>query len=186
MGAGQGIESYLAVGQPGLWFEFFEESWQEARVHTRKALQWLGKFLGVLRKAEQEIEQKGFVADLMPPDAVRQGQPTLEVLGDVPGGIYDVCGWVNPQQPGKVYVKVFNAETDERLSQDRITRRSNEFTGWSEDPNVLFFCNSHISVYEGGFDTIYDARFELWFQPSAGGPERKLVEATRTISGWER
>jgi hypothetical protein len=182
----QGIESYLAVGQAGLWFECFEESWQEARVHTRKALQWLGKFLGVLRKTEHEIEQKGFVADLMPPDAVRQGQPTLEVLGDVPGGIYDVYGWVNPQQAGKVYLKVFNAETDERLSQDRITRRSNEFMGWSEDPNVLFFCNPHISVYEGGFDTIYDARFELWFQPSDGSSERKLVQTTRTISGWER
>jgi hypothetical protein len=40
-------------------------------------------------------------------------------------------------------------------------------------------------VYEGDWDTFYPARFELWFVPSGGGPERKLVEKVFRICGWQ-
>ena len=102
------------------------------------------------------------------------------------GGIYNVFAWVNENEPGYVYLRVFSVDTGERLSERDITQDSNELIGWSEDPGMLFFYNSEVMVGEGGFDTHYDARFELWFHPSDGGPERKLLETTRNITGWNR
>lgn len=43
-------------------------------------------------------------------------------------------------------------------------------------------------VYEGDWDWdhLYQARFELWFLPDAGGGGRKLLDTTQTIAGWQR
>lgn len=95
-------------------------------------------------------------------------------------------GWVNPGGSGYVDLKVFRVDDGIRLSADRIAEPSNELTGWSEDVDTLFYYNSDVTVYEGDWDHHYDARFELWFHPSDGGPERKLVEVARAICGWER
>ncbi len=188
--------SYLAVGQKDLWFEFLERSPYERRPYTYIALQWLEEFLNDIRTAESEIRQTGFAAELLPPDAIGRGKPTVYLTNwredyeperdNLSGGGYDIFAWVNPGEPGYVYLKVFSLETEERLSEDDVTPESNELIGWSKDPDTLFFYNSHIMVYEGGFDTHYDARFELWFHPSDSGPEKKLVETTRNITGWER
>ena len=80
----------------------------------------------------------------------------------------------------------FNLETGARLSKESITRSSNEFTGWSKIASELFYYNTNITVYEGDWEHFFEARFELWFHPEDGSSERKLVETTRRICGWER
>jgi FAD/FMN-containing dehydrogenase len=180
------ISSYLVVGREGLWFEVAEESAQEARVETRKAIQRLGKLARAVRQAEREIEQTGFAADLMPPESVRRGEPSLEIAGEEGFPSYDICAWVNPGEEGEVNLKVFSVDTGQELSEDALWQEPGEYLGWSKDPATLFLYSSHISVYEEDRDQPYDARFELWFHPAAGGPDRRLIETTHKITAWER
>lgn len=181
----QGIESYLSVGQPGLWFEFFEQSMEEDRERTRKALAWLSEFLHEVRNSQAQVSDVGFVPQLMPDNGVRTGKPTLHVQDGFQGGIYDVYGWVNPGRRGQAFLRVFKVQGDEILSEDRVFDKSNEYVGWSKDADQLFFYNAHVTIYEGDWDHHYQARFELWHRSSTG-EEVKLVETTRMICGWQR
>lgn len=182
----QGIESYLAVGEGVLWFEFFEQTDEEDRIHSRKALDWLAKFLRSIRAAEKEINENGYAAEIMPKESTKKGNPSIEVKDGFQGGIYDVYAWINPGSESEVFLKVFDAKTNARLSEDRITPRSSERIGWSQKPGTLFFYNSNITVYEGDWDHFYNARFELWTKDDKTGKEKKLVETTHKICGWER
>ena len=40
--------------------------------------------------------------------------------------------------------------------------------------------------YEGDWGKPYAARLEVWFTPDSGGPDRKLMEKTFKIEGWQR
>ena len=102
------------------------------------------------------------------------------------GGIYQVYARINPGTAGRVYLKVFEATRNTRLSAGRIAECSLEYTGWSDDPQEQFFYNTEITVYEGDWGVYYPARFELWFMPQDGGPERKLLEKIFKIEGWQR
>jgi hypothetical protein len=72
------------------------------------------------------------------------------------------------------------------LSETRLKERSNEWVGWSSDPNELFFSNTDFTIYEGDWGKPYAARFEVWFQPDSGAMERKLLEKVYKIEGWQR
>lgn len=178
----QGIESYLVVGQQGLWFEFFEQSNREKRVKTREALQWIEEYLKNIRKYEKEIQQKGFASKLMPQQIKIISEIKIE---EEQWGIYNVYAWINPGKEGYIYLKVFNADTNERLSEESISESSEEYIGWSDDPSVLFFSHSLITIYEGDWEDFYDAKFELWFHPEDGSAEAKLLETTFKVCGWE-
>jgi hypothetical protein len=181
----QGIESYLAVGKPGLWFEFFEQTNSEPRDYTRKALDELSTMMHALHEAEDEVKRRGFASVLMPKDGVIQGEPTLTISDSFQGGIFDVSARVNPGQPGTVFLKAFRSDTGEQLSEGRLKPKSQEYIGWSGDSNDLFLYNAHVTIYEGDWDTPYSARFELWIQP-VNAPEIKLLESEREIVGWQR
>lgn len=102
------------------------------------------------------------------------------------GGIYFVYAHVNPGEPGYAYLKVFEATKNTPLSASRMPERSTEFIGWSDKTNDQFLYNSEITVYEGDWEVYYPARFELWFVPDSGKPERKLIEKIFKIEGWQR
>jgi len=182
----QGITSYVAIGMKGLWFEFHEQTKKEPRQYTRDAIKWLQAFLSEVRNAAEEVKVCGYASTLMPANTVRSGQPVLQVEDGIQPGIYAVRAWVNPQQEGYVYVKVFHAQTGEALSAEAIALRSREYTGFSREENRLFFYSCEVTVYEGDWDHSYEARFEVWFQPEDSGLERKLVETTRQVFGWQR
>jgi hypothetical protein len=182
----QSIRSTLAVGRGELWAWFRERTDQEARVCTRAALQMTEKLLAELRQGEAEAREKGYIAALLPSGAIRRGEPRMWLPETGMGGIYEILAWANPGADGEVYVKVFRVDTGQLLSADQMEDRGPELIGWSDDPAELFPYDSEVTVYEGGFDELYDARFELWFQPMDGSPARKLAETTANISGWER
>lgn len=186
MSSDQGIKSYLAVGQKGLWFEFYEQTWHEPRRKTRTALKLMKKFSSEIRKAEKEIEENGYVSKLVLPESVKRGKPSLEVKENYanPGYIdYTVSAWVNPGVQGYVYVKVFNLATKQYLSEEQMGWSTREYVGWSKNPNTLFLYSNRIGIRTSTLDLPLDARFELWLHPSDGGPERKIIETTVRISG---
>ena len=63
---------------------------------------------------------------------------------------------------------------------------ANEWIGWSDEPEELFFSNTHFTIYEGDWGKPYAARFEVWFTSESGDSDRKLMEKVFKIEGWQR
>ena len=124
---------------------------------------------------------------LLPPDAVRHGEPTIELFtsGDSTlfGISYNYLARVNPGERGEVYLKVFEVTREQRLSAERVSVCTREAVGWSDDPQETFTCSSWFVLYEGDGKTPYLARLELWFVPANGGMERKLIERQFKVTG---
>ncbi len=180
------IESALYVETPGLSFTFFEKTQQEERVETRKSLEWLRDYLASVRAHEKEIKDNGVAAELLPEGAVHTGEPSMEVLDPLPG-LYNPVAYINPGAPGRIYVKVFDLKTAKRIPLVEGSQGSNEsvqLTGWARDSSQLFRYDALFSV-GGRRGDYFDARIELWFVPDDHSPERKLLEMTRKICGWE-
>jgi len=100
--------------------------------------------------------------------------------------MYESELWVNPGEPGMIYLKAFEITREVQLSADRLAKESNESVGWSDDSRELFYSNTHFMIGEGDWGKPYAARFEVWFVPDSGGPERKLMEKIFKIEGWMR
>jgi hypothetical protein len=181
----QGVESYLVLESRGAALEIFEQSPSHARIFTSLALKQIsGELQSVL--SSPVARQRGFDPSLMPPESIRPGEADIRLENGMLGGIYFVYAHVNPGEAGYAYLKVFEATRNLPLSGDRITDRSTEYVGWSDDPKEQFLYSSEITVYEGDWGVYYPARFELWFVPDSGKSERKLVEKIFKVEGWQR
>lgn len=126
-------------------------------------------------------------ADKSVPDGlVRKGEASLELIKGCQGGIFSYCAWVNPGEPGEVYLRAYEITTGTRLSQGRMDKRTLRRVGWSDDPEEKFSVGSEFTIYEGDWGKYYAARIELWFAPANGGKERKLIERVYKVDGWMR
>ena len=117
---------------------------------------------------------------------MREEGPGLRLTNSSQPGIYDAVIWGNPGEPGIVYLKAFEVTKGTPLSYKRLKEKTNKQSGWSEDSDELFFARSHFTIGEGAWGKPYAARFEVWFCPDSGGPERKLMEKVFKIEGWSR
>lgn len=120
------------------------------------------------------------------PEPTMRGEESIRLVGWHQGGVYRVLAYVNPGEAGLAYLKVFEATRNTPLSESRLPKRSTQQLQWSADPDEKFLYNARITVYEGDWGTYYPARFELWFVPKSGAPERKLIEKIFKIEGWMR
>lgn len=198
-----GLWSTLIVsGGAGLTLEIYEQSKALSRTYTSAALREVeGEVEAALGHREQLLAQ-GYLPDLAPAGSVIAGaSPSLAVEDGMQPGMFTFTGWANPGEPGVVYVKAtylgaakqrpshippeLIGHEDEELSAGRLRGASSREIGWSADPNTLFRYEAGGTVYEGGWDDAYRARFELWFQPERG-PERALASVERDIAGWQR
>lgn len=200
-----GLQSYLIVrGGGGASLEVFEQAEGPKREFTDSALRTVEAELAAMVAAAPEIRAHGYAAALTPPDSVRRAPaPPLVVHDGMQGGMYGVEAWLNPGADGVVHTRVFFAGQDAvradhrlppelrgrpptQLSEASVSSASQRLVGWSPDARDLFRYQAGLTVYEGDWEHSYPARFEVWFRPADGGAERKLAEAARDISGWER
>lgn len=175
----QGKESYFVLQSSKASVEVFEQSSRDARPITQLAL------AEVKRELESALISTNIVA-APPQPALESGEPEIQLAKGMQGGIYQVRAFVNPGESGRAYVKVFEATQNTPLSTDRIKPRSIARIGWSANLKEKFRYQSEITVYEGDWGNFYPGRFELWFIPDSGKPERKLVERIFRIEGWMR
>jgi hypothetical protein len=91
--------------------------------------------------------------------------------------------FVNPRTAGYVETRVFRTATGKQLPAEQ--ERSRRYVGWTQDGSRYFPYNAQVTVYEGGWGSRYEARFELW-HTYPDGTHTRLGEKTRMISGWER
>ncbi|MBN2133878.1 MAG: hypothetical protein JW741_30530 [Sedimentisphaerales bacterium] len=174
------FDSHIVIRCGPVVVELFEQAEGPERRLTKAALRALEAEFKAL------LDRRGSMPALLPVDAVRRGDPVLNLHEGMQPGIYEVEVWINPGEAGAVYLKAFEVTRGTRLSSHDLRRYSNERTGWSEDPNELFYSNTRITIYEGDWGDPYAARFELWFVPDSGKTERKLLERVFKIEGWQR
>ena len=125
------------------------------------------------------------IRSLLPEGSIREGIPSLELRKDSESGYYNTAIWVNPGESGMIYLKAFEVTKGTPLSLrgNLLKGYSNEWIGWSDNPKEQFFANSLILVCEGDPAKPYAARFEVWFTPDSGAPDRKLLEKVFKILG---
>jgi hypothetical protein len=175
-------QSHCVIKAGQLIVEIFEQSEAKERRLTKAALVHLEEELRPLAMTPEWPTIQG----ILPSGATRRGEPTMSLRNSFQPGIYDSEIWVNPGEPGMIYLKAYEITREYPLSADRLKERSNEWVGWSNDTSELFFSNTHFTIYEGDWGTPYAARFEVWFVPDSGEPERKLIEKVFKIEGWQR
>jgi hypothetical protein len=181
LGKGNGLDqSYCVVRCEGMVVELFEQSAGAERRLSKEALKTMESEFKAL------VEKKTWSHELLPASSIRTGKPVINLYNGFQPGIYDTESWVNPGEPGTVYLRAYEVTRKTRLSEGRLYESSNERVGWSENPEELFLYNTHITIYEGDWGQPYAARFELWFKPESGAAERKLIERNFKIEGWQR
>ena len=175
-------QSHCVVAVGDLAVEIFEQSQAKERRLTKATLEQIEAELAAL--AAQPNEET--LRESLPPDSITTGSPSLELRDSFQPGLYDASVWINPGESGMVYLKAFEVTEGTSLSASRLREASNEWVGWSDNPNELFLSNTHFTIYEGDWGKPYAARFEVWFVPDSGAPERKLLEKVYKIEGWQR
>ena len=118
--------------------------------------------------------------------AMRHGNPEMILKDGMQPGIYRLYAWANPGEPGGVYVRAYEVTHETRLSEPDLSQSTSNTAQWSVNQDEQFRYSAKTMIYEGDWGYPYAARFELWFKPSTGAPERKLVERVFRIEGWER
>ena len=177
------LESHVIVPGGNACIEVFEESSTPERRLTKALLHLLEEELRPLA----ESPDPETIRAILPPGAVVRGEAPDIVLKDgMQGGIYSVRILANPGEPGLVYLKAFEVTTGSPLSETRLPDKSSLRLGSSDDSGELFSGATEITIYEGNWEQYYAARFELWFRPDSGAPERKITEKVFRIQGWQR
>lgn len=175
-------DSLCIIKSEGLIVEIFEKTDVVERRLTRAALaQMEAEFSAVAENPAWETARAA-----LPAESARKGGPFLSLRKSFQPGIYVSVLRVNPGEPGMVYLKAFEMTKGTPLSEKTLRGDTNEWVGWSEDPEETFLSTAQITIDEGDWDRPYGARFEAWFAPDNGGPERRLLEKAFKIEGWQR
>ncbi len=175
-----GSDCFLPVN--GILVEIFEQSAKPERRLTKAALTFLQNELQPLAADPTWAT----IQKIVPPGSIKTGSPDFALRNSFQPGIYTSEIRVNPGEPGSIYLKAFEATRHTPLSADALKKSSTEFIGWSDDPSQQFYANANLMIYEGDWDKPYAATFEVWFTPDSGQPDRKLLEKTFRIEGWQR
>ncbi len=183
LSTGRGMNaSHCVIDAGDLVVEVLERSTGRERRLTGAALAHMNQELEPLVGAPEWRT----IQRIVPEGAIRLGAPSLALRRSSQPGTYNSQIWVNPGEPGMVFLKAYEVTRGTRLSARSLRGRSNEWVGWSDDPRQLFLSNTHFWIYEGDWGKPYAARFEVWFAPDSGAGKRKLTENIFKIEGWQR
>ncbi|MFB9078413.1 hypothetical protein ACFFLS_16080 [Flavobacterium procerum] len=101
-------------------------------------------------------------------------------------GIYEYDFWIGKIESGTIYLKAYEITHNEALSANDLSRTSSIQIYNSSDSIKKFSTKDDFTIYEGDWGDPYAARFEVWFKPDNGKPERKLFSKNYKIEGWMR
>lgn len=175
-------ESWCLINADDIIVEIFEQSEAKERRLTKASQAYLEKeFAPLVASPTWET-----IRSVLPTKSIRHGQSSFNLRRSFQPGIYDSIIWINPGESGMIYLKAFEVTKGAPLSVRTLKEYSNEWIGWSNNPDELFFSNTHFTIYEGDWGKPYAARFEVWFTPDSGKADRKLLENVFKVEGWQR
>lgn len=181
-------ESWLWIKGKGISVEIFEQSKQVERKYTKKFLDDVCTELEKLTQIDSDeniddlLVEGSFIESSSSSLAIENEYKDEDGYGH---GIYKATGYINPIRKGHIYIKAFDKKTGKRLSKTR-TRKKVEYPGWAKDSGKQYYYQLQFTIYEGDWSHPYPAIFELWFKPSDGSSEHKLIATERMICGWQR
>lgn len=179
-----GNSSYLIIDGTSINIEIYEQSKVLKRKYTINAIRELNEELLMVLNNLESINETG----LSPSREYYSSMPDsnyFDIKDGMQPGIYLIKAGIATTEKGIVYIKAFNSETNERLSENRVTPKTTRELGWANNGQTIFPYESEIVIYEGDWSHKYKARFEIWFR-SEDGNEIKLAEKERVINGWQR
>ena len=181
-------KSRIMIECGGAWVELFEQSSAPERRITKAMIAELEKeFARFLENPEAAInEAKSRASALARRINDTQGNAALILCNGMQPGIYVAHYMLNPGAPGSVHLKAFEVTHGTPLSARRLRDKSETRVAWSANPGERFHASAGFTIYEGDWGKPYAARFEVWFKPDDGSPERKLAERIFKIEGWQR
>ena len=97
-------------------------------------------------------------------------------------GIYNYYTNYQPKELGSFFIKAFEITSNDRLSEERMTNRSQILV---ENLNRQVY-SGEFTIYEGSWGDKYGARIELWYKPANGNSEYKITQKNYIIEGWQR
>ncbi len=180
-------ESQVMIECGGVWVEIFEQSGTPERRVTKATVAVLEREFAEFEKDPQAAIARAQAQslDLAKRLSGDDGQP-FRLLEGMQPGIYGVAYSLNPGEPGSVYLKAFEVTQGTPLSVGSLAESSKTRMTWSANPTEKFGAKAGFTIYEGDWGRPYAARFEVWFKPDSGEPERKLAERIFKIEGWQR
>ena len=176
-------ESVSAYSNGEVVLDIFEQNKTSGRPMTAMTLKLLEKEFHALHLLISEDPKQWVKAVPTDTNIRKDAQPDIILYNGFQGGIYDADIWCNPGEPGLLYLKAFEITQGTPLSEERMP---NAKAGYSGDPNEMFLREMGFTIYEGNWEQYDGARFEVWFKPDSGQPDRKLLEKNFKIEGWER
>ena len=180
-------ESRIMIVCGGVWVEIFEQSDNPERRVTKATVANLeNEFLEFLSNPEASVREARTKSRELASRLAGDDTHTFRLLTGMQPGIYGVVYSLNPGEPGTVYLKAFEVTKGIPLSVERLEAKSKTRMTWSTDSSELFGAKAGFTIYEGDWGKPYAARFEVWFAPDSGKPERKLAERIFKIEGWQR
>jgi hypothetical protein len=180
-------ESRVMIDCGGVWVEIFEQSDRPERRITKATIAVLEQeFSHFLANPEAALEKARLRSRELAKHLAGSGKHPIRLLQGMQPGIYGASYVLNPGEPGSVYLQAFEVTHGTRLSAHRLEAASRTRMAWSKDSQERFGAKIGFMIYEGDWGKPYAARFEVWFTPDAGGPERKLAERIFKIEGWQR
>lgn len=118
--------------------------------------------------------------------ALAKSATDFQLYNSFQPGLYEFDFWTGRIEDGTIYLKAFEITQEYALSTNRLPTTTAVKIYNTTDRIVRFGTTSHFTIYEGDWGKPYAARFEVWFKPDSGGPERKLFVKNYKIEGWQR
>ncbi|MCS4304720.1 MULTISPECIES: hypothetical protein [Chryseobacterium] len=118
-------------------------------------------------------------------ELVEVTQPDILIYDYLQPGTYKYDVFLNKTEKGKVYLKVYDFNTNRILSEKEIKKESMRVVFNPNDELKEFSSgNDGFTVKEGDWGDYYGSRIEVWFKPdNSNESERKLVEKNYIIQG---
>lgn len=188
MSLGNGLhESRVMIECGKVWVEIFEQSGNPERRITKASLAKLEEeFSEFLKDPENAVAiARARSRELATRFAGDTGN-SFRLLKGMQPGIYSVVYLLNPGESGIVYLKAFEVTKGTPLSVARLKAASTTRMASSANPTEKFSAKAGFTIFEGDWGKPYAARFEVWFKPDSGNPDRKLAERIFKIEGWQR
>lgn len=117
---------------------------------------------------------------------VQPNKINFQLYNSFQPGLYEYDVWINKIEKGKVYLKAYEYTSKIALSEESLNENSIININNPTDSIMKFGTKKYFTIYEGDWGDSYASRFELWFKPKNGGPERKLLTKNYIIEGWMR
>ena len=91
--------------------------------------------------------------------------------------------WINPGESGQVVLRAYEVTTGKCAFSREIELKSASENAWSVVRTEKFLYYHPYVFLRGRENVFYAVRFEVWFKPSSGQPERKLIERVYRVCG---